>query len=119
MAHWRTRHGPHRGRHRQRSKNGGQSSARWRDRLWPPLFKQRSDICRSAALGCLPNFGCVLPDWFSLHGWDLLQGAQMIAGFRFRTFSSEARSDVVVRESRFVPMPRLVEALFRLAPPAN
>jgi len=39
----------------------------------------------------------------------------MIAGFRFRTFSSEARSDVVVRENRFVPKPRLVGTLFRFA----
>jgi hypothetical protein len=122
LVHWLPRHGPHHSRHRQRSKNSGngQPAAGWRDRacLWPPLFKQRSDICRSAALGILPNFGCVRPDWSTFHGSALLQDEgkraihriQMIAGFRFRTFSSEAQSDVVVRGNRFVPMPRLVES---------
>jgi hypothetical protein len=132
VVHWRPRQRPHRSRHRQRSKNGGnaQPAAGWQDRarLWPPLFKQRSDICRSAALGILPNFGCVLPDWLAHHGWVLLQGegkraihrTQMIARFCFRTFSSDDRSDVVVRENRFVPMLRLVATLFRLrAAPAD
>jgi hypothetical protein len=56
---------------------------------------------------------------FVVEGASASQRSQVIAGFRFRTFSSEARFDVVVKESRFVPLPRLVEALFRLAPPAN
>jgi hypothetical protein len=39
----------------------------------------------------------------------------MIAAVRFRAFSSEARSDVVVRENRFVSMLRLVETPFRFS----